>query len=94
MLRIPFELAFECFESLSSGSYLDSNASNPFQIFRICIRMLPIPSVESRSKGSNLILFEWLQFAYEWLESLFNGYNMHLNASNLVQRVRITIRML
>ena len=43
MLRIPFEwfeLAFECFESLSYGWNLDLNASNPFQMVRICIRML------------------------------------------------------
>ena len=42
MLRIPFEwfeFGFECFESLSSGSNLDSNA---FECF------------ESLSSGSNL----------------------------------------
>ena len=50
MLRIPlewYEFAFECFEFLSNGLNLRSNASNPFRIFRICIK--------SRSKGLNLI---------------------------------------
>ena len=40
MLRNPFEwfeFAFKCFESLSNGSNLYSNASNPFRMVRICI---------------------------------------------------------
>ena len=44
-LLIPFEwleFAFECFETLSNGSNLHSNASNPVRMIRICIRMLRI----------------------------------------------------
>ena len=67
MLWIPlewFEFEFEWFEclsncsilhsnaSLSNGSNLQSNASNPFRIPLICIEMLLIP-------------FEWLEFAFE-----------------------------
>ena len=79
MLRIPFELlefAFEAFESLSNGSNLHSNASNPFRMVRICIRMLRIP-------------FKWFEFAFECFESLSNGSNLHLNGSNLFRMVRI-----
>ena len=46
MLRIPFdwlEFALEWFESILNGSNLDSKASNPFQMVRICIRMPQIP---------------------------------------------------
>ena len=67
MLRIPFErfeFAFECFESLSSGSNLDSNPSNLFRVVLICIRMPRIP-------------FEWLGFAYESFESLSKGLDLH-----------------
>ena len=38
-----FKFEFECFKSLRSGLNLDSNASNPFRIVRICIRMLRFP---------------------------------------------------
>ena len=43
ILQIHFdwlEFAFEFFESLLNGSNLDSNASNPFLIVWICIRIL------------------------------------------------------
>ena len=30
MGKVRLEFAFQCFESLSSGSNLDSNGSNPF----------------------------------------------------------------
>ena len=72
MLRIPFEwfeFEFECFQSLSNGSNLNFNASNPFRMVRIRIRMLPIP-------------FEWLEFELECFEYLSSGYHFHLNASN------------
>ena len=91
MLRIPFkwfEFGFECFES--------------FLTVRICIRVLQIPFewLEFAFEFFNScirilrILFEWFQFPFEWLESLSNGENMHLNTSNLVQRVRICFKWL
>ena len=46
MLQVPFErveLTFECFETLSNGLNLNSNASNPFRKIRIYIRMFRIP---------------------------------------------------
>ena len=69
---MPFEwleFAFKCFESLSNGSNLHLNASNPFRMVSIYIRMLQIP-------------YEWFEFAFECFESLSNGSNLHLNASN------------
>ena len=63
MLRIPFEwleFAFQRFQSLSNGSNLNSNASNFFQMVRICIRTLRIP-------------FEWLEFQLECFELLSNA---------------------
>ena len=73
MLRICFELfewALECFESLSNGLNLNSNATNAFRIIRIYFRMLRIP-------------FEWLEFSLECFEFLSNGSNLHSNASKL-----------
>ena len=76
MCRIGFEwfkFALECFESFSNGEnshsnasnlirrvwiYLHWNASNPFRMVRI---------------GMLRVLFNWFQFAFEWLESLFKG---------------------
>ena len=78
MLRIPFEwleFGFECFESLSSSN-LDLNASNPFRMVQICVRML-------RN------LFEWFKFAFERFESLLNGLNLHSNASNAFRMPRM-----
>ena len=63
MLSIPFECSefeFERFKSLSNGSNLHFNASNPFRMVRISIRMLPVP-------------FEWFGFAVEWFEFRSNG---------------------
>ena len=90
MLRIlfkPFEFAFEWFESLISGSNLDSNALNPFRMVSICIRMLRIP-------------FELFEFAFVCFESLSNGSNfdsnafqMYSNDSNPFRVVRISIRI-
>jgi len=57
------------------------NASNPFRMVRICIRMLRIP-------------FEWFEFAFECFESFSKGSNLHSNASNPFRMVRICIRML
>ena len=79
MFRIPFEwlgFAFECIESLSNVSTLKLNASNPFRMDQIRIRMLTIP-------------FEWLEYALECFETLSNGSNLHLNASNPFRMVRI-----
>jgi len=84
MLRIPFEwlvFAFECFESVSSGSKLDSNASNPFRMVRICIRML-------------WISFKGFELAFECFEFCSNGENLHSNDSKRFRIVRICIRML
>ena len=39
------------------------------------------------------ITFEWVEFGLERFESLSNGSNLHLNASNLFQMVRIWIRI-
>ena len=80
MLRIPFEwfgFAFECFESLSNRSNLDSNASNPFLLVRICIRILQIP-------------FRWLGFAFESFEWCSNFYsNPFLIVRICIQMLRI-----
>ena len=46
------KFAFECSESLLSGSNLHSNTSNPFRVVWICIWMLRIP-------------FEWFEFGSE-----------------------------
>ena len=65
MLRISFEwfeFAFECFESLSNGSNLHSNASNPFQMVKICIRTLRI-------------LLKGFLFAFECFEFGLNASN-------------------
>ena len=81
MLRIPFEglgFAFERFESHSNVSNLHSNASNPVQMVRICIRTLRIP-------------FLGLEIAFERFESLSNLSNLHSNASYPVRMVRICI---
>ena len=76
-----FKFAFKCFESLSSGSNLHSNASNAFRVVRICIRLLGIP-------------FKQFEYAFECFECLANGLNLHSNASNPFWVVRIYIRML
>ena len=97
MLRIPFEwfeFAFECFESLSKGSNLHSNASNPFRIVRICIRMLLITGMVRIWIRTLRIPFEWFEFAFEHFESLSIGLNLHWNASNPFRMFRICIRML
>ena len=76
-----FEFAFECFESLSNSSNSDLNASNPFRMFRIFIRMLWIP-------------FKWFEFPFGYFESLSNVSNFHSNASNPFWMISICIRML
>ena len=77
------------------GSNLHSSASNHFRVVRICIWMLWIP-------------VEWLEFTFEHFESLrivqicirmpfeslSNGWNLHLNASDPIQVVRICFGML
>ena len=103
MLRIFFER----FESLSNGSNLHSNASNPFQMVRISIRMLRIP-FEYMIQISIRIPLEWFEFALECFESILNGYNfsfeclechlrglnLHSNASNLVRMLQISFECL
>ena len=72
MPRIPFEwfeFGIESFESLSKGSSLHSNASNPFRMFRVCIRM---PRIR----------FERFEIGFESFESLSNDSMLELNASN------------
>ena len=67
MPRIPFErfeIGFECFESLSNDSDLESNASNPFRMVQICIGMVRIP-------------LKWFECCFESFESLLNGSNLH-----------------
>ena len=100
MLRIPFEwieFGFECFKSLSSGSNLDSNASNPIRVVRIAFEC----GIESLSSGSSLhsnasnqfvlvqiwirIPFEWFEFGFECFEcfeTLSSGSNLDSNASS------------
>ena len=89
-----FKIGFECFESISNGlnshlntsipfsnvSNLDLNASNPFLIVQICIRMLRIP-------------FRWFEPAFELIESHSKGSNLPSNVSNFVQMVAICIQM-
>ena len=98
MLQIPFEwfeFAFECFQSISNGLNLHSNASNLVRKVRICIRMLSIPFewFEFALEFFESI-FEWFEFAFECFQSISYGLNLHSNASNLVRRVRICIQML
>ena len=98
MLRIPFdwfEFAFECFKSLSNGSNVHSNGSNPFRKIRICISNASNPFQIVRIWIRKLrIPFEWFEFAFECFESLSNGSNLHSNASNPFRMVQICIRML
>ena len=54
---------------------------------------------ESSSNGWNLHSnslnpFEWLELAFSYFERFSIGWNWHSNASNLVQMVRVGIRML
>ena len=79
MHQILFEWYEFAFKSVSNGSNLHSNALNPFQVVRICIRMLRIP-------------FKWLEFAFERFEPLSNGSNLHSNALNPVRKIRICIQ--
>ena len=90
MLLIWFEwleFGFECFESLSNGSNLHSNASNPFEWFEFgfecfeSFQMVRIP-------------FEWLEFGFDFFEPRLKDSNLHSNAQNLVQMVRLLIQML
>ena len=72
MLRIPFELlkvVFECFETVSNGSNLHSNALKPFR-----------KGLNLHSNASNH--FPMLRIPFECLESLLNPSNLHSNASN------------
>ena len=59
---------FEFFESCSK---LHSNASNLFRKVPVWIRM-PFLLVQTCIRIP-WIPFEWFQFAFEWIESLFNG---------------------
>ena len=70
-LRIPFEWFKFAFESLSNGSNLHSNASNPFRMVEIWIRMLRIPFELIRIGILMLrIPFEWLALAFKCFKSI------------------------
>ena len=95
-------LLFECFESLSNCSNLDLNTSNSSLEFGFMNASNPL-SLILRSNASNIlgmvwillqILFEWLEFAFKCFEWFSSDSNLHSNASNLIWRVRICIRML
>ena len=103
------EFPFECFESLSNCSNMDSNSSNLVRMARICIGILfRISSewfkyaFEYFKYGSNdrisiwmlQVSFEGWEFAYECFESLSNHSNLHSKASPPNRMVRIYIRML
>ena len=95
MPRIPFEsleIGFERLESISNGLNLESkasvpfellklhsNASNPFRMVRICIRIPRIP-------------FERFEIGFESFESLSNDSNLHWNGSNPFEMVRMWFR--
>ena len=94
-------------ESLSNGSNLHLNASKPFRMVRICIWMLRIPfewlefAFECFHFRMLLICirmlwipFECFEFVFECFESLSNGSNLHLNASNTFRIVSNCIGML
>ena len=81
-----FEFAFTCFESLSNGSNLDSNALNPVWMVWICIRIVLI------FIRSFKFAFESFEFAFA--QSLSNGSNLHSNASKGIQMLRITFECL
>ena len=97
IVRIPFEcfeLAFQLFKSLTNGSNLHSNASNPFRMVQISFewfefefRMLRI-SFEWFEFGCRIPL-EWFEFVFEWLESLSNSFEYAF--ANFVRLVRIRI---
>ena len=94
MLLIWFEwleFGFECFESLSNGSNLHSNASNPFKWFEFGFECF-------ESFQMVWIPFEWLEFGFECFELACECYqcllNLHSISSNLIWRIRICIRML
>ena len=81
MLQMWFEwleFPFECFESLSNGSNIHSNASNLVQMVRIWIGMLQLQ-----------IAFEWFKYAFECFKSGLKSVNLHSNASTPYQMVRI-----
>ena len=94
MVRIPFqwlENAFECFESFSNGWNLHFNASHPFQMlqfkfetfqYRSDLHLNALNPFRMVSIRMLQILFEWFEFGFERLESLFNSSDLHLNASN------------
>ena len=81
-----FEFGCECFESLSNGSNLHSN---PFQMVRICIRILRI-SFEGFDFAFECFKFvQWFRFSFECFEPLLNGSNLDANASTPFQMVWI-----
>ena len=99
-LRIPFkwfefgfecpfewlEFASKCFESLSKGLNLHSNASNLFQVVRIWIRMLRI-SFEwfEFALGNALNPFRMVLICIRMLRRPFECYEFGSSASNLVR---------
>ena len=92
MLQISFErlkyiFELECFESLSNGLNLHLNASNPFQMVRICI-WIPFKLFKFGFECFQ-VPFEWFEFLFECFESLTKDPNLDLNASNPILLVRI-----
>ena len=103
---MPFEFALEWFKSLSNGSNLHSNGSNPLQVVRICIRMLQITfewfefgfeCFKSRVRIWIRMLripFQWFEIGFECFASLSSGSNLHSISSKPLRMVRTCIRML
>ena len=87
------EFAFKFFQSLSNGLNLPSNVSNSFWLVWIWIRMLRILF---KWFGIAFESFEslWFEFEFKCFETLSDGYNSHLNASNPFRMVLILIRIL
>ena len=84
MMPIPFqwlEFAFECFESLSNGSNLILNATNPSRMVGIWIRMFRIP-------------FESFEFAFEMLLIPFELFEFDFECCESFRMVTICLRTL
>ena len=96
MLWIPFEwleFELECFETLSTGSNFHLNASNPFQMARICIRMLAITfecfPMQIRTVQK---IFKAFKCKFEPFERDLKHSNGNSNHSKGIRRIWIQIR--
>ena len=76
------EFAFECYESLSNVLNLHSNASNPFRMVRMCMRMLRIPFEQLEFALEWFGSLEWFEVGFESFESISNGLNLVSKAWN------------